>query len=311
MNIDKYIKNTKRKTKKAKLPALSTMTPIMPDGAAGIPTFNSYVGGDAPSAGISEELTVRDIDKIKSSIESKSKSFMEERGFSKDELDDVLNIEFVEKENIFTINIYADLTISSLRELADTLYDIVSEYDEDAYFDISTNSSISVDLEMGKNLSEAFQRLDRIGFDRYCEDYGFETLYESMKTKLNSEDRTKLQKFLQTTDDPEEVNVYMKGLLLEEADEEEDYDLYDDFDTEYDEFDDFEADEYEDDTMARIDDTFTELKELLNTLTSEANKLGDDKLRSATDMTLGALDDVASYLSDVAEALGKTQLEEE
>ena len=42
--LDQAIKNTKSKTKKSKLPALSTLTPIMPDGAAGIATFNSGVG---------------------------------------------------------------------------------------------------------------------------------------------------------------------------------------------------------------------------------------------------------------------------
>lgn len=42
--LDQAIKNTKKKTKNSKLPALSTLTPIMPDGAAGIATFNSGVG---------------------------------------------------------------------------------------------------------------------------------------------------------------------------------------------------------------------------------------------------------------------------
>ena len=44
LNLRKTIKDTKEKTKKAKLPALSTLSPIMPDTAAGISTFNSGVG---------------------------------------------------------------------------------------------------------------------------------------------------------------------------------------------------------------------------------------------------------------------------
>ena len=43
-SLDKAIENTKKKTEKGKLPALSTLSPIMPDGAAGIATFNSGVG---------------------------------------------------------------------------------------------------------------------------------------------------------------------------------------------------------------------------------------------------------------------------
>ena len=51
---------TKKATKKTKLPALSTLSPIMPDGAAGIATFNSGVG-------LSEAWMSREelIDKIK------------------------------------------------------------------------------------------------------------------------------------------------------------------------------------------------------------------------------------------------------
>ena len=43
-SLDSKIMETRRKTKKAKLPALSTLSPIMPDAAAGISTFNSGVG---------------------------------------------------------------------------------------------------------------------------------------------------------------------------------------------------------------------------------------------------------------------------
>lgn len=43
-SLKSKIIGTKKKTKKSKLPALSTLSPIMPDGAAGIATFNSGVG---------------------------------------------------------------------------------------------------------------------------------------------------------------------------------------------------------------------------------------------------------------------------
>lgn len=43
-SLKSKIIETKKKTKKAKLSALSTISPIMPDGAAGIATFNSGVG---------------------------------------------------------------------------------------------------------------------------------------------------------------------------------------------------------------------------------------------------------------------------
>ena len=286
MDINKYIENTKRKTKKAKLPALSTLSPVMPDGAAGITTFNNSFG---------EELDLKDINNVKSAVKTESKNFMLDKGFTEDELDKALHIEFIENENVFTIVITADLTISSLRELADSLYDVVSGFDEDAYFDISANNSISVELTMGTSLTETLHKLDRDGFDKYSKNYEFEALYESTKTKLSNEDRAKLQKFLQTTDDPEEVNVYMKGLLLEEAD---------------DEFEDEYSATIDSSVLEEIQNAYNELHDLINHLVGEANRSGNDTLRSSADLALGALDDFSSYLSEIRDDFSDQDLAE-
>ena len=295
-DLDKYIERTKRKTKTGELPALSTMSPVLPDGGTGIATFNS--NNNVVMNNMSEDVDIDELNRIKSLIESNSKKFMIEKGFSEDDLDQVLSISYSEDENITTINIHADLTISSLRELADTLYDIVSEYDEDAYFDISANNTISVDLTMReRELTEKLHKLDQIGFNVYCENYEFEALYESMKSKLNTEDKTKLQKFIQTTDDPEEVNTFMKGLLLEDAENEFEYD--DDM------YDDYEIDESEyTDLISELDNAYGTFHDLLNQLVNDANKNGNDTLRSSSDLALGALDDVAAYVDDIKNELG-------
>lgn len=295
-DLDKYIERTKRKTKTGELPALSTMSPVLPDGGTGIATFNS--NNNVVMNSVSEDVDINELSRVKSLIESNSKKFMIEKGFSEDNLDQVLSISYSEDENITTINIHADLTISSLRELADTLYDIVSEYDEDAYFDISANNTISVDLTMReRELTEKLHKLDQIGFNVYCENYEFEALYESMKSKLNTEDKTKLQKFIQTTDDPEEVNTFMKGLLLEDAENEFEYD--DDM------YDDYEIDESEyTDLVSELDNAYNTFHDLLNQLVNDANKNGNDTLRSSSDLALGALDDVAAYVDDIKNELG-------
>lgn len=294
-DLDKYIERTKRKTKTGELPALSTMSPVLPDGGTGIATFNS--NNNVVMNNISEDVDIDELNRVKSLIESNSKKFMIEKGFSENDLDQVLSISYSEDENITTINIHADLTISSLRELADTLYDIVSEYDEDAYFDISANNTISVDLTMKeRELTEKLHKLDQIGFNVYCENYEFEALYESMKSKLNTEDKTKLQKFIQTTDDPEEVNTFMKGLLLEDAENEFEYD---------DMYDDYEIDESEyTDLISELDNAYNTFHDLLNQLVNDANKNGNDTLRSSSDLALGALDDVAAYVDDIKNELG-------
>ena len=145
MDIDKYIENTKRKTKKAKLPALSTLTPVLPDAGAGIETFNSMSG-----ASLSEDLS----SDIESEIRKECIDFMLDKNFEKNDIDNVLSFDFKEHNGILSVDIRADLTVSSLRELADTLYPIIDKYDEDAYFDISTKG-ISADIEMYTKLTES------------------------------------------------------------------------------------------------------------------------------------------------------------
>lgn len=288
IDIDKYIKNTEEKTKKSKLPALSTMTPILPDAGAGIATFNA----------MSEDIDEEDVDTISSEIINETKKFFIDKGYDEEDIEDVVHFDFRTFKDVFSIVITARITISSLRELSDTLYEIINKYDKDAYFDISANNSISVDLNMRRSLREQLKRLDRKGFDLYCENYEFEALYESTKTKLDANDRSKLQKFLQTTDDPEEVNTFMKGLLMEEADDEyddgyDDYDMYDDFDDEP------GLDEDDINDSNEIEYQLDELKKSLNSLTAKANKDGNDRLRSASDLALGALDDLSSYINDI------------
>lgn len=148
-----------------------------------------------------------------------------------------------------------------------------------------------------KSIGKRLHEIDLVGFDRYCENYDLEALYESTKTKLDTSDKAKLQKFIQTTDDPEEVNVYLKGLLMEEADV-DDYDLYDDFDDEDDFVDDYDATDDADNSQ-NIQELIKSLRTYLNELTKKANSSGDDVMRSSADMALGALDDVESYVNDI------------
>lgn len=275
MDINKYIENTKRKTAKAKLPALSTMNPVvLPDGGAGIATFNASFG---------EDLSNKDIETIKSEIIEDTYKFLLSKGFEQDELDKIVSFDFEESEYLLGITITADLTISSLRELADTLYPTVEKYDDETYFDISTSNSISVDIDMGKTLTERLHELDQMGMEIYCENYDFEALYESAKTKLDARDRSKLQKFIQTTDDPEEVNTYMKGLLLEEDDVVEEQGVVDPG------------------ILEQIYDAYNELSSWINRLTIEANSAGNDTLRNSADIAAGALDEFSSCLQEIQE----------
>ena len=85
-DIEKYINNTKRKTKKAKLPALSTLHPtaVLPDGAAGIATFNASFGED-----INNEF----IEDLNNTIDASCRKFLLDKGFEEDQLDELFSIE--------------------------------------------------------------------------------------------------------------------------------------------------------------------------------------------------------------------------
>ena len=286
-NIDKYAENTKRKTKKAKLPALSTLSPILPDAAAGISTFNASFG---------EELSTSEVEQLKSELEDECIRFMVDKGFDEEEIKDSLHININQYNEMVNITIKANLTISSLRELADTLYPITSQYDDESYFDISANNSISVELNTSNdyidegfkplNITKKLKRLDRIGFDRHSKNYDFEALYESTKARLDNSDRQKLQQFLQTTDDPEKVNIFMKGLLMEDTEE-----VVDNSSADY------------TTSMDEIESAFSTLQDAINHLVGEANRNGNDSLRVSADLASGALDDFYDYLRDIQDEL--------
>ena len=89
----------------------------------------------------------------------------------------------------------------------------------------------------------------------------------------------------------------MKGLLLEDAENEFEYD--DDM------YDDYEIDESEyTDLISELDNAYNTFHDLLNQLVNDANKNGNDTLRSSSDLALGALDDVAAYVDDIKNELG-------
>ena len=289
-DIEKYINNTKRKTKKAKLPALSTLHPtaVLPDGAAGIATFNASFGED-----INNEF----IEGLSNTIDASCRKFLIDKGFEEDQLDELFSIEMeTQTDDTLSIVVNADLTISSLRELADVLYPLVEKYDEEAYFDIATNNSISTELKVPMNLTEKLKYLDKRGFDLHCKDYGFEPLYEAMKDRLDSEDKQKLKNFISSTDDPEKVNIFMKGLLMED-----DTPLHEDV-----ELDD------EGETVSLVVDRLIDETEIIrtevNNIITTANKYGLDILRNSADLAIGALDDFIAYMVDVQDAANQEEI---
>lgn len=287
-DIEKYINNTKRKTKKAKLPALSTLHPtaVLPDGAAGIATFNASFG-----EGVDKQF----VGTLINNIGNACNKFLIDKGFEQEQIKDLFSVDIdTSDDDTLLITVNVDLTISSLRELADVLYPIIEKYDEDAYFDIATNKSISTELNIPMNLTEKLHELDKKGFDLYCENYDFEALYESVSDTLSSEDKQKLKNFISTTDDPEEVNIFMKGLLMEETPLTEDVEIEDNLTV--------------GDLVDNINTQIESIKDDVNNIITTANQNGLDVLRNSADLAVGALDDFIKYMSDVQEAARQEEI---
>ena len=144
------------------------------------------------------------------------------------------------------------------------------------------------------NLTEKLHELDKKGFDLYCENYDFEALYESVSDTLSSEDKQKLKNFISTTDDPEEVNIFMKGLLMEETPLTEDVEIEDNL----------TVGDLVDDINTRIES----IKDGVNNIITTANQNGLDVLRNSADLAVGALDDFIKYMSDVQEAARQEEI---
>ena len=78
------------------------------------------------------------------------------------------------------------------------------------------------DLNKGHNfntITEGLHYFERKAFDESYKDLELESLFESMRDKLSSEDIKKLGAFMNHAEDSEEVLTYMKGLLSEDFDE--------------------------------------------------------------------------------------------
>ena len=80
------------------------------------------------------------------------------------------------------------------------------------YFEESLNESYRFDT-----ITEGLKFFENKHFDEACEDIQLESLFESMRDKLSSDDVKKLGAFMNHAQDADEVLTYMKGLLSEDV----------------------------------------------------------------------------------------------
>ena len=79
------------------------------------------------------------------------------------------------------------------------------------YFDVAYPGIINAYIDKNSPVIETLKRIDK-----FNESYELQTLYEMNQSKLTSQDKQKLKKFVDKTEDMEEIETYMRGLMYKD-----------------------------------------------------------------------------------------------
>ena len=260
--VKQKARKTKKATRKAKLPALSKMSPIMPDYAKGIDAFNSMqadgnssMGSTTGSISLGEEFEDRNslikelqnmgfnykfdkysdkqlfriyqerlakLKKLKAQKEKEQKE-ADLRDQKIENSKDSYFRDGIEFESEEAAKDYFGESMDNKFYLNDMhkAWDMMDPEDE---VSIPTTHSNLNESFSGKNtkqfntITEGLKFFENKCFDETCEDIQLESLFESMRDKLSSDDIKKLGAFMNHAEDADEVVTYMKGLLSEDLD---------------------------------------------------------------------------------------------
>ena len=202
------------KRKKKKVPTLPNhITPIMPDPASGIDTFNNSCNTNDIGVGLVEDITYSNLETLKEEIVNSTIDYMLSVGFEdEDDARAYCDFDFEDEGDRFRCEVRAELGYDGMGELCNVLNPIVERYDKDAYFDFVDSGILEAYIYKGVSVIESLKRIDRnsISNNVYSDLTG---LYESTQSKLDAKDKKKLADFVEKTDDINEVETYIKGLL--------------------------------------------------------------------------------------------------
>lgn len=260
--VKQKARKTKKATRKAKLPALSKMSPIMPDYAKGIDAFNSMqadgnssMGSTTGSISLGEEFEDRNslikelqnmgfnykfdkysnkqlfriyqerlakLKKLKAQKEKEQKE-ADLRDQKIENSKDSYFRDGIEFESEEAAKDYFGESMDNKFYLNDMhkAWDMMDPEDE---ISIPTTHSDLNESFSDKNtkqfntITEGLKFFENKHFDEECEDIQLESLFESMRDKLSSDDIKKLGAFMNHAEDADEVVTYMKGLLSEDLD---------------------------------------------------------------------------------------------
>lgn len=207
----------KKKKKEPTLSPFTQITNIMPDSDKGLDKFNQMAdvninGSSEGNVSMGESLKQADIDMIQSEVVKNTVDYMMSQGFDENEALAYSAFEFEDEGDRLKVEVRCDgFDYDSMDELCLILNDIVTKYDKYAYFDMDYPGIISAYIDKDVPVIETLKRIDR-----FNESYELQTLYEMNQSKLTSQDKQKLKKFVDKTEDMEEIETYMRGLMYKD-----------------------------------------------------------------------------------------------
>ena len=206
----------KKRKKEPTLSPFTQITNIMPDSDKSLENFNHMtdvnIGGSSEGTSMGESLKQSDIDVLQSDIINNTISYMMDQGFDENEALAYSAFEFEDEGDRFYIEVRCDgFDYDSMDELIQKLDNIVTKYDKQSYFDVAYPGIINAYIDKNSPVIETLKRIDK-----FNESYELQTLYEMNQSKLTSQDKQKLKKFVDKTEDMEEIETYMRGLMYKD-----------------------------------------------------------------------------------------------
>ena len=207
----------KKKKKEPTLSPFTQITNIMPDSDKSLENFNHMAdininGSSEGSVSMGESLKQLDIDIIQSDIIKSTIDYMMSQGFDENEALAYSAFEFEDEGDRFYVEVRCDgFDYDSMDELIQKLDNIITKYDKQSYFDVAYPGIINAYIDKNSPVIETLKRIDK-----FNESYELQTLYEMNQSKLTSQDKQKLKKFVDKTEDMEEIETYMRGLMYKD-----------------------------------------------------------------------------------------------
>lgn len=187
---------------------------IIPDSAKGINTFNTSMTGLTEDE--TESKMKQKIEKLETRIISATINFMINIGYSDDEAQAYTHFEFKQEGAKYRVEVTANINSDDLNWLKDTLDMTIVRLDRNSEFEKTSKQTLTAYVSNMLDIKEQLKSFDKLAFEDYSEVFDLHEMYSMNESNLTAEDKSKLQKFLQTTDDPKEIDIYLKGLISEE-----------------------------------------------------------------------------------------------